>query len=437
MDKKPIPKRPPEVLTPAIIAAMTPAEERGDAKTPGLRVRCLSDGKTKVFHYRYRDDAGALRQIKIGQLGPLTLEAARKRVLELKVERHRGHDPQAEKKARSAAARAERAKQKIKAYTVSDAVEDYLSEVVDRKRMSKGAAEARRMLERAIASNKALPMGGFTRLQAHDLIKSVAETAPRLAQMARQELRACWEHAISVGRATDNPFLGRTLGAIPKIDKRQRVLKADEVGALLRWMNEPGTYSRTIRDALETALRTGLRTGEICGVHSGELEYRDGVLWLDIPGARMKAKRDHHVPLVGRAREIILARIPEAGGYLFPSRRQEKPIDQKVLGVEVYACSGQSQAKAYQSRKVCPVSDWAPHDLRRTARTLLSDLGCPYEIGEAILAHRLPGVAGDYNKAAHMQARIEWLGRLGDYLDELTAARASLALVRSAAGGSL
>ncbi|MHB1099262.1 MAG: Arm DNA-binding domain-containing protein [Burkholderiales bacterium] len=126
MTEKPIPKRAPEELTPAIIASMKQGDEKGDARVPGLRVRCLKDGKTRVFHYRYRDDAGALRQIKIGQLGPLTLEAARKRVLELKVERHRGHDPQAEKRARSAAARADRAKLKVKAYTVADAVEDYL-----------------------------------------------------------------------------------------------------------------------------------------------------------------------------------------------------------------------------------------------------------------------------------------------------------------------
>ena len=275
------------------------------------------------------------------------------------------------------------------------------------------------MLERAIAGNKVLPVAGFTRLQAHDLIKSVVEASPRLGQMTRQELRACWDHAISVGRAIDNPFLGRSIGAIPTIKPRQRTLKADEVGALLRWMNEPGTYSRTIRDALELTLRTGLRSGEVCGIHSSELEYRDGVLWLDIPASRMKIEKngDHHVPLVGRAREIILARIPEAGGYLFPSRRGDKPIDQKVLGVEVYACSGRSEAKAYQARKVCPVSAWAPHDLRRTARTLLAELGCPHEIGEAMLHHRLPGVAGIYNKATHMQARIELLGRLGDYLD--------------------
>lgn len=59
-------------------------------------------------------------------------------------------------------------------------------------------------------------------------------------------------------------------------------------------------------------------------------------------------------------------------------------------------------------------------------------LGCPYEIGEAILAHELPGVAGDYNKAEHLQARVEWLTWLGDRLDELTAARAALVLVKTA-----
>ena len=219
----------------------------------------------------------------------------------------------------------------------------------------------------------------------------------------------------------------------PKMEKRQRVLDAEEAGLLLRWMHEPSTYSRSVRDALGIALRTGLRSGEVCGIHTRELVYRGDVLWLEIPGKRMKMGKPHKVPMVGRAREIVLARMPERGGYLFPSSKDpHKPIAQKVLGVEVYACSGRSKSDAYKHRKVCPVKDWAPHDLRRTARTLLAELGCPYEIGEAILAHELPGVAGDYNKAEHLQARVEWLTWLGDRLDELTAARAALVLVKTA-----
>lgn len=73
---KPIPKK-PEPLTAAIIADMAPGEERGDAQVPGLRVRCSVTGK-KVFFYRYRSQDGALREIILGDVGPLTLAKARR-----------------------------------------------------------------------------------------------------------------------------------------------------------------------------------------------------------------------------------------------------------------------------------------------------------------------------------------------------------------------
>jgi len=99
-----------------------------------------------------------------------------------------------------------------------------------------------------------------------------------------------------------------------------------------------------------------------------------------------------------------------------------------VLGVEVYACSGRSKAKAYASRRVCPAKNWAPHDLRRTARTVLGDLGCPFEVGEAILSHKLPGVAATYNRAQYEAAKVEWLGRLAEHLDALARATNVVAL---------
>lgn len=135
--------------------------------------------------------------------------------------------------------------------------------------------------------------------------------------MARQELRACWEHALAVGRVeAGNPFPGKTIGAIPRIAPKQSALKAAQVGALLRWMREPCTYSRTVADALELALRTGLRTGEVCGIHAEELDERDGVLWLHIPGARMKQGRAHtrHKGVAGRAVHIRQSRSRRLDG---------------------------------------------------------------------------------------------------------------------------
>ena len=103
MAEKPIPRR-PEALTAAIIAYMEPGEERGDAQCPGLRVRCLVRGK-KVFFYRYRAQDGALREIRLGDVGALTLARARDAALKKRLQRDQGKDPQLEKRKERAQAR--------------------------------------------------------------------------------------------------------------------------------------------------------------------------------------------------------------------------------------------------------------------------------------------------------------------------------------------
>src|SRR5205085_8928594 len=55
--------------------------------------------------------------------------------------------------------------------------------------------------------------------------------------------------------------------------------------------------------ALEFAILTAARTGEVIGAHSGEIDVAD-LLWT-VPAERMKAGREHRVPLSERAVEII------------------------------------------------------------------------------------------------------------------------------------
>ena len=60
-------------------------------------------------------------------------------------------------------------------------------------------------------------------------------TAPRLAAMTRQELRACWEYALSSDRVTiGNPFAGKDVGGKLKAKKRKVTLDPAEAGLLLR-----------------------------------------------------------------------------------------------------------------------------------------------------------------------------------------------------------
>ena len=85
-------------------------------------------------------------------------------------------------------------------------------------------------------------------------------------------------------------------------------------------------------------------------------------------------------------------------------------------------------------RARCPVDDWTPHDLRRTAATLLADLGCPFEGVEAILAHRLPGVSGTYNRGTYADQKVEWLGKLNAHIDAIAASELLRQLPRRRAG---
>ena len=80
------------MLTPRIIADLRSGDECADPDCPGLRVRRTN--AARVFFYRYRASDGALREIKLGEFGPMTLAEARKALGRLKLERERGVDPQ-------------------------------------------------------------------------------------------------------------------------------------------------------------------------------------------------------------------------------------------------------------------------------------------------------------------------------------------------------
>ncbi len=165
-------------------------------------------------------------------------------------------------------------------------------------------------------------------------------------------------------------------------------------------------------------LYTGLRSGEACQIRGEWLSEENGETWLTIPAQYMKKPQngDHRVPLVGKALAISDRR--GKSGLWFPSRTGGA-VKQKVVGIDVYAHSGRSKAKAYKGYSVCPVKEpWAPNDLRKTARTKLAELGCPFEVAESILHHRVAGVAGLYNRHQYDKEKRAWLLRYAEYLNQ-------------------
>ena len=143
------------------------------------------------------------------------------------------------------------------------------------------------------------------------------------------------------------------------------------------------------------------------------------MLWAEIPAAHMKMRRSHRVPFIGRARAIAEARLD--GEFLFPSPRRGQHIGQKALGVAVHFHRQSSVTRPEVERPRCPVDDWAPHDLRRTAATLLGDLGCPFEIIEADPRASAAGRGENISAQRIRPQKVEWLAKLNAHLDAIAA----------------
>lgn len=135
-----------------------------------------------------------------------------------------------------------------------------------------------------------------------------------------------------------------------------------------------------------------------------------------------RAGRGFACALVGRALEVVRRRTAEVGpsGWLFEALNGAQ-YSQHFFSTYIYGLQPHSSkvAARRQDGLVLPVGGWTPHDLRRTGRTMLSELGCSNEIAEAILGHIPPGIVGIYNAYTYDRERREWLTRLADRLEML------------------
>jgi integrase len=155
------------------------------------------------------------------------------------------------------------------------------------------------------------------------------------------------------------------------------VLTDDEIRAL--WATASGPFGGFFCLALLTATRrneaAGLRRSELVGADT----------WI-IPKGRYKTGVDHVVPLSPLAQSIIAA--------------------QPNLGDAVFSIDGIKPITGFDSFKkqldaASGVTGWRIHDLRRTARTLLSRSGIDADIAERALGHTTGGVRGVYDRYAY------------------------------------
>jgi integrase len=408
MPKKPIPRK-PEPLTARIIADMKPHEERGDAQCAGLRVRCSATGK-KVFFYRYRAQGGTLREIRLGDVEPLTLAKARDAAMRKRLERDQGKDPQLEKRKARAQAASERIAKRQATYTVGDLVDEYIEEVLSKqKRGAEGARLLRKDFVPVFGTRSALQL---TRRELQDeLIRPKLLKHPRTATQLLSRIRCAYAHALEQGRLPDtsnSPTLG--IKGASQVRGR-RALTDAELATFLKWLPH-SAYSRTVRESLKLVVLTGCRSGEVVAAQWRDIDL-DRRVWTI---RETKNGESHDVMLSQQAVELLIYRQGLDKVFVFPSPRAGHHVAQKALGLAQYTARHTVGGKPAQDPIAVP---WTVHDLRRTVATGLAKLRCPRVVQDRILNHVDSSVSAIYDRHHYDDEARIWLQKWADHMDAL------------------
>lgn len=237
-----------------------------------------------------------------------------------------------------------------------------------------------------------------TLIEALEPIKSrgALETVRRLVQRINEILI----YAVNTGLLDSNPASGIGMAFEKPKKKNMPTLRPEELPELMHLLLA-SNLSLTTRCLIEWQLLTLVRPSEASGAKWAEIDL-DAKLWT-IPSERMKAKREHIVPLSQQALNILEVMRPISSNreYVFPSRNNPKE-------------SMNSQTANAALKRIGYGGKLVAHGLRSIASTYLNETGYESDVIEAALAHiERNEVRRAYNRSTYLVKRIELMNSWG------------------------
>lgn len=382
-------------FTKAALAGLEPDPSRRiyvrDTVEPSLYLSVTPKGIKSFLVYRWGD--GKPQRVTLGRFDPerrdaMTVAAARRKVTKT-VDKIRSGDV-------NRAKRLER-----HAPTVADLADEYLERHAKVKK--KSAAEDERILNTYVLpkwkTKKAQDIGR------HDVVTLLDGIADRAPVMANRVL-ACTRKMFNVGvqRGILNASPCVQIPAPGKESRRDRVLSQSEIKTFWSRLDEAAVDERT-RLILRFQLATAQRVGEVVSMQWNEL---DNGTWT-IPAEKAKNGLPHRVPLNAVARDILkrAKKLSDGKRYVFESVH-EGHIRPDAL----------PKALA-RNREVLGVGHIVPHDLRRTAASMMTGMGIPRLVVGRVLNHAEPGVTAIYDRHAYDAEKRQALEKWGRKLDRI------------------
>jgi integrase len=343
------------------------------------------------------------------------LTAARRQARVLLGEVAKERDPLHERRKEATAVKERAAREKGKG-TLKAIAEDYLAR--DGRRL-RSIGFRRSIFERLVYPQLgSRQIHEITRADVTDLLDHVDEQrGPAMADYVLAVVRKLFNwHAKRTG-TFNSPIVPGMRENRMKERARQRILNDDELRAV--WKTAEASES-PFGYLVQFLLLTAVRRNEAARMTRSEIQ---GTNWT-VPAARVKSKpnqpkRDHLVPLSKAARKL-LSQIPVIGvrdnGFFF-SADGERPL------------GGFSKFKLAFD-KHCGVTGWTLHDLRRTARSLMSRAEVPSDYAERCLGHVIGGVRGTYDRHEYLAEMARAYEALAAQIERIVGLRPNVTALR-------
>jgi integrase len=256
-------------------------------------------------------------------------------------------------------------------------------------RNEKHKAQWKSTLETYAAPLRAKPVDTIATGDVLSVLKAIWTTKAETASRVRGRIEKVLDAAKAKGfREGENParWRGHLDHLLPRPSKLSRghhaAMPYEEVAAFIAKLRGREATSAL---ALELCVLTAARSGEILGMRWSEIDL-DKEVWT-VPAARMKAGREHRVPLASRAVSILrqLGKV-STGEFVFPGHARNKPLSNMAMEMVL---------------RRMKIEDATVHGFRSSFRDWAGNISsAPREVVETALSH----VIGDKAEQAYRRS---------------------------------
>ncbi|WP_300974582.1 site-specific integrase [Sphingomonas sp. LHG3406-1] len=368
-----MPRKLSNALTPLTVKNAKPGRY---ADGGGLHLLVKESGaRSWVYRFMLK---GQSRDIGLGAAGAggVSLADARDKAAALRLKVKAGIDPLQERQQKAAEALAAAQAAHVASVTFKSAAEAYIKANEGSWRNDKHRQQWRSTLASYVYPVIGdLPVAQIATGHVLSILEPIWQQKPETAGRIRGRIELVLDAAKARGlRDGENParfrgHIAQILPARPRLSRgHHKAMPYEKVPAFVA---ELRTRQATAALALEFTILTATRTSEVLGATWQEVDL-ERALWT-VPADRMKAAREHRIPLSPRCVEILEALKPRRTAHLFPADKGGK-------------LSGMAMNMLLRRMK----QDCTVHGFRSSFRDWAAECtGYPHEVCEMALAHTI------------------------------------------------